>query len=141
MCSESQKRIVMQQVAALLQNIKRKPPSFDTTFQKQFRIPSNAELEARTNMITQMLAALAGARPCRRQLQAHAARTAQAGGGWGNNVPRCWRDLGPMFLVVLGSKNHRFPFKFLFKSIDFESRAGSGAAGDRKTIDFLLNSF
>ena len=34
-----------------------------------------------------------------------------------------------------------FSFKFLFKSIDFESRAGSGAAGDRKTIDFLLNSF
>ena len=46
-----------------------------------------------------------------------------------------------MFLVVLGSKNHRFPFKFLLKSIDFESRAGSGAAGDRKIIDFLLNPF
>ena len=40
-----------------------------------------------------------------------------------------------------GSKNHRFSFKFLLKSIDFESRAGSGAAGDRKIIDFLLNSF
>ena len=40
-----------------------------------------------------------------------------------------------------GSKNHRFSFKFLLKSIDFESRAGSGAAGDRKIISFLLNSF
>ena len=40
-----------------------------------------------------------------------------------------------------GSKNHRFSLKFLLKNIDFESRAGSGGAGDQKINDFLLNSF
>ena len=31
--------------------------------------------------------------------------------------------------------------KILFKSIDFERRAGSGAAGDRKVNGFQLKSF
>ena len=36
---------------------------------------------------------------------------------------------------------YRFLTKFLLKSIDFESLAGSGPAGDRRIIDFLLKSF
>ena len=34
-----------------------------------------------------------------------------------------------------------FIVKILWQNIDFERRTGSGAAGDRKIIDFLLNSF
>ena len=40
-----------------------------------------------------------------------------------------------------GSKSQRLFIKIFQKSIDFERRAGSGAAGDRKTIDFPLKSF
>ncbi len=36
-----------------------------------------------------------------------------------------------------GSKNHRFSFTFLLKHIDFESRAGSGAAGIEKPSIFF----
>ena len=39
------------------------------------------------------------------------------------------------------SKNHRFSIKILWKSIDSELRAGWGAAGDRKIIDFQLKTF
>ena len=35
-----------------------------------------------------------------------------------------------------GRENHRFLIKILLKSIDFERRAGSGAAGDRKVNGF-----
>ena len=39
------------------------------------------------------------------------------------------------------TSHKRFSIKILLKSIDFESRAGSGEAGDQKNIDFQLKSF
>ena len=40
-----------------------------------------------------------------------------------------------------GSKRQRLLIKILSKSIDFERRAGSGAAGDRKVNGFELKTF
>ena len=50
------------------------------------------------------------------------------------------RDVGTQ-TVGGDRKNIDFLLNSFKKNIDFERRAGSGAAGDRKIIDFLLNSF
>ncbi len=39
------------------------------------------------------------------------------------------------------TSHKRFSIRILLKSIDFESRAGSGEAGDQKNIDFQLKPF
>ena len=64
----------------------------------------------------------------------------EVAGAWIRAQPCDW-DLVIEIWCGRGSKNLRFSFKIHLKSIDFESRAGSGAAGDRKINDFLLNSF
>ena len=68
------------------------------------------------------------------------------------SAPLLWNPAPSRFHVLVLTKLRRrvlavrsraisFSFKFLSKSIDFERRAGSGAAGDRKNIDFSLKTF
>ena len=68
------------------------------------------------------------------------------------SAPLLWNPAPSRFHVLVLTKLRRrvlavrssaisFSFTFLLKSIDFERRAGSGEAGDRKIIDFQLKSF